>query len=319
MDIEGGAQMTVAGELIKALRDSALDSERSQQTSIGPSELGGCRRRVYHRIHKTPVVNDDVLTLSAVMGTAIHGHIEKVIHVLDPTKHRFETEIEVEAEGIKGHIDVYDRLNHEVMDWKTTKIKNLGYFPTQQQRWQVQVYGWLMDKNGYHVEKVTLVAISRDGDERDIVYYSEDYDPKVALQAIEWLQQIQLRTEPPAPERDVSFCKHYCPYYDEHEFVGCKGRTKNEGNDFIIDDLIVQQAAQEYLDLGTAIKALELKQDQARAQLDGVSGTTLNGITVKWSTAKGRSSVDEEEVKKILGYVPTKTGRETIRLSVKGE
>ena len=309
--------MTVAGELIKALRDSALDSERSQQASIGPSELGGCRRRVYHRIHKTPVVNDNVLTLSAVMGTAIHGYIEKIISKQDPTKHRFETEIEVEADGIKGHVDVYDRLNHEVMDWKTTKIKNLGYFPSQQQRWQVQVYGWLMDKNGYHVETVTLVAISRDGDERDIVYHSEPYDPQVALQALEWLQQIQLREDAPAPERDASFCKHYCPYYDEHELVGCKGRTKDDSAEFVIDDPLIDKAAQEYLDLTTAIKALETRQEQARAQLDGVSGKTLNGISIKWSTAKGRTSIDEEEVKKALGYVPIKTGRETTRLSVK--
>ena len=64
------------------------------------------------------------------------------------------------------------------------------YFPTTQQRWQVQTYGYLLAKNGHDVKRVSLVAIARDGDERDIKVHTEDYDESVALQALNWLAAI---------------------------------------------------------------------------------------------------------------------------------
>ena len=51
----------------------------------------------------------------------------------------------------------------DVIDWKTSKVRNLSYFPSTQQRWQVQTYGYLLAKNGHDVKRVSLVAIARDG------------------------------------------------------------------------------------------------------------------------------------------------------------
>ena len=63
--------------------------------------------------------------------------------------------------GIRGHIDCYNKELKEVVDWKTKTLKNLAYFPTKQQIWQVQIYGLLCEENGREVENVTLVAIPR--------------------------------------------------------------------------------------------------------------------------------------------------------------
>ena len=310
--------MSSVPELIKLLRDSSKQSERSQQVKIGPSELGGCRRRTWYKLNNQPITNENVLVLSALMGTAIHSHIQKVLEASDPKEERFLTEVEVEADGMVGHIDLYDKVTKEVIDWKSTTKKNIGYFPSQQQRWQVQTYGYLLMANGYEVEKVTLVAMSRDGDERDIVYHSERYEPSVANEALAWLKDVNDSTDAPPPEKDATFCKHYCPYYDETGVFGCVGRGKADAPEAVlIEDPLVDKAAQEYLDLGKAIKALESKQEQARAMLEGHNGRTLNGFKVKWSVTAGRTSVDEDEVLKALGFVPKKQGKESYRLTVK--
>ena len=310
--------MSSVPELIKLLRDSSKQSERSQQVKIGPSELGGCRRRTWYKLHNQPITNENVLVLSAFMGTAIHSHIQKILETADPQEERFLTEVEVEADGMIGHIDLYDKVNKEVIDWKSTTKKNIGYFPSQQQRWQVQTYGYLLAANGYEVEKVTLVAMSRDGDERDIVYHSERYEPTVANEALAWLKDVNDSTDAPPPEKDATFCKHYCPYFDETGVFGCVGRGKADAPEAVlIEDPLVDKAAQEYLDYAKAIKVLEAKQEQARAMLEGHNGQTLNGFKVKWSVTAGRTSVDEDEVLKALGFVPKKTGRESYRLVVK--
>lgn len=123
------------------------------------------------------------------MGTAIHAEIEKALE--DNPDVLIETS--VEYNGMKAHIDCYVPGTGDVIDWKTSKVKNLSYFPTTQQRWQVQTYGYLLAKNGFDVKRVSLVAIARDGDERDIKVHTEDYDETVALQALNWLKQSRVQ------------------------------------------------------------------------------------------------------------------------------
>ncbi len=78
--------------------------------------------------------------LAAIMGTAIHSAIEEAITVVDPKSEKYWVETSVEYNGMKAHIDLYIPETGDVIDWKTVKVKNLSYFPSLQQRWQVQVY-----------------------------------------------------------------------------------------------------------------------------------------------------------------------------------
>ena len=113
---------------------SADSNPRGQQVEIGPSEVGGCRRAVWHRIQRTPVINPPRYRLSGNMGTAIHQWIERQIRMYDPFEERYLTEVEIEAGGLIGHADVYDTLNGTVVDWKTITKKKASYFPSSQQR-----------------------------------------------------------------------------------------------------------------------------------------------------------------------------------------
>ena len=306
--------------LLQVLRDKDAGRARSKQTQIGPSELGGCRRKVWYRLNDQPETNDNELKLSAIMGTAIHAEIEKAISVADPKGEKYWVETSVEYNGMKAHIDLYIPETGDVIDWKTVKVKNLSYFPSLQQRWQVQVYGYLLDKSGKGKPRtVNLVAIARDGDERDVKVHSEPYDPKLAEDALNWLSAIKESADAPEPERDQNYCKFYCKYFDESGEMGCTGLKKErikEGEVFI-DNPEVDTSALKYLQLDVKIKELTSERESLKAALEGFTGNTNSGVSILWSTVSGRESVDTEEVEKLLGFIPKKQGQESVRLTVK--
>ena len=200
-------------------------TNRDKQTRIGPSEIHGCSRKVWHRLNNTPTTNRDTLKLAAWMGTAIHKQIEEQLDERDPFEINLKRELEVEHDGLMGHVDCYDVQNREVIDWKTTTKKNMSKFPSTQQRTQVQLYGYLLSNNGYPVDSVTLVAIARDGDERDIKIHTEPYDERYALEGLAWLSRIVDMIEPPDPEMPARvFCSNYCQFYDPTGEIGCTGK-----------------------------------------------------------------------------------------------
>ena len=306
--------------LLEVLRAKDAGRARSKQTQVGPSELGGCRRKVWYRLNGRDATNDNELKLAAIMGTAIHSEIEKAITAIDPKNTKYWVETEVEYGGMKAHIDLYIPETGDVIDWKTVKVKNLSYFPSLQQRWQVQVYGYLLDKSGKGTPRtVNLVAIARDGDERDVKVHSEPYDPKMAEEALNWLAAVKQSAVAPEPERDQSYCKFYCKYFDESGKVGCTGLKKEliKGDAIIIDNPEVDTSALKYLQLDAKIKELSNERDSLKTSLEGFTGQTNSGVSITWSTVNGRESVDAEEVEKLLGFVPKKQGQESIRLSVK--
>jgi hypothetical protein len=198
----------------------ASRTERDRQRQVGPSEIGGCRRKVWHRVQGTPVTNPGTLRLASSLGTAIHSWIEDTVEGRSEGRYLLETR--VERDGIRGHVDCFDTERNEVVDWKTIKLSGIPYFPSRQQVWQVQVYGWLMS-SVRTVESVCLVGIPRDGTDRDIVTHVEPYRESVALEALAWLEDVRGRVEAPKPEKKRSFCRDYCGYYDPTEIVGCPG------------------------------------------------------------------------------------------------
>lgn len=308
--------MDIKELLVKALHEKENSRPRSNQVQVGPSELGGCRRKVWYRLNDQPETNDNELKLAAIMGTAIHSAIEKA---LDKTP-GVVLEAAVEHNGMKAHVDCYFPDTGDVVDWKTVKAKNLNYFPTLQQRWQVQTYGYLIEQSGLgKVHNVHLVAIPRDGDERDIKVHSEKYDSSIALEALSWLAAIKETNVAPDPERDESYCKFYCKYYDATGEMGCVGLKKDSTKTeyLVIEDPDADKNALEYLQLDARIKELTEKKESLRASLEGLAGVTKSGIQVQWSTVKGAFQIDKDKVKELLGELPGKEGKETTRLSIK--
>jgi hypothetical protein len=212
--------------LSKSLNAYDKNRDRSKQVEVGPSSIGGCRRQVYYQLQEAPKTNPNTESLASILGTFIHTGIAEAIKREDPFGENFLIEQAFEYEGLKGHCDLFIKDIGLVVDWKTTKVKSLRYFPSDQQRWQVQLYGYLISKSGYTVNEVSLVAVARDGNMDDIRSYREPYDEATALTAIEWLNEIKAMTQPPAPEKWAGFCASYCNYYDATGEIGCTGTTK---------------------------------------------------------------------------------------------
>ena len=147
--------------LLQVLRAKDASKSRSTQVQIGPSELGGCSRKVWFRLNGQAETNDNELKLAAIMGTAIHAEIEKSIEALDPDGKKYLVETEVEYNGMKAHIDLFIPETGAVVDWKTTKVKNLSYFPSKNQRWQVHTYGYLLEKKRKSTPAIPVVIAKR--------------------------------------------------------------------------------------------------------------------------------------------------------------
>jgi len=307
--------MDIKELLVKSLHEKENKRGRSTQVQIGPSELGGCRRKVWYRLNNQPETNDNEIKLAAIMGTAIHSAIESAL----ADNQDVLLEKTVEYDGMKAHVDCFIPGTGDVVDWKTTKVKNLSYFPTQQQRWQVQVYGYLISKSGLgKVQTVNLVAIPRDGDERDILVHSEPYDEAIALEALNWLAAIRTATEAPAPERHESYCASYCKFYDASGEMGCVGIKKERTSSELpeLNDAEAALDALHYTQVDNEIKVLENKKQALREKLFGKTGVTDTGFEIRWSSIQS-NTVDKEAVEKALGYVPMKQGKESTRLSIK--
>ena len=294
-------------QLIEALVAADNGRARSQQVAIGVSQLGGCRKQVFLKLHGAPETNP-TLRLASIMGTAIHTAIEAAFA---GSGAMLETRVEIE--GLPpATIDYYDPATKTVTDWKTITKKNAPYFVGKQKIWQVMVYAYLLIRAGYEVETVQLIGIPRDGNENDIIDWSAPYDEAVALEALEWLREVEALTEAPAPEMSGSFCRDYCPFFGEL----CQGIPKDLSGESITDD-VKAKAAADYVALSAQIKELELLKDAAKNELDGVSGVTFDGVVVKWSEVRGRETPDMDAIKAALGSVPVKFGAPTYRLTVK--
>jgi len=294
--------------LVDALVAYDNSRARSQQKAIGVSQLGSCRRQVWHKLNGDTGTNP-TLRLAAIMGTAIHAAIEKV--TLSETalvEHR------VEIDGLPpATIDYFDPATGEVVDWKTITLKNVNWFVSKQKRWQVQTYGYLLTRAGFDVKTVTLIGIPRDGNEEDIVVHSEPYDETVALDALKWLDDVKALTSAPDPERDAAtFCAKYCEFYGSL----CGGLTKDITGD-VITDPVAERAAKTYVELSAAKKQIEADLDGVKAALEGVSGVTMDGIKVSWSQVAGRQTPDTDAITQALGAVPMKQSAPSIRLTVK--
>jgi CRISPR/Cas system-associated exonuclease Cas4 (RecB family) len=215
--------MDIQGLLKVALVDNDKARERSLQTEIGASSVYGCSRQAWSIIHKVEKTNRDTESLGAIIGTAVHAVLAEAMKEQDPFGDDFLIEQGFSTPDLKGHIDLYIKSAKTVIDWKTTTKKNMSKFPSEQQKMQVHLYGYLLEENGYEVENVALCAIPRDGWMKDVKVHIEPYDRETALQGIRWVRDLQNQVSPPKPEKHHNFCKDFCDFYDATGVNGCTG------------------------------------------------------------------------------------------------
>ncbi len=203
-----------------------VQTPRDLQLEVGPSELMGCERRLWHRVHGTETCNFGVLRLPSWMGRVLHDALGKEAERQDPWGERYLIEYACELDGVPAHIDLLDLEDGEIVDWKTsTKAKLIpSKWPGISGRAQVHDYARMARARGHDIRTVVLVGIPRDGDETGIKVHREPYDEATAMHGRNRLERVKVSPTPPPPTENWKFCRDYCDFYDPTEVIGCPGR-----------------------------------------------------------------------------------------------
>ena len=247
---------------------------RSQQTDLGMSEVGGCRRRAGYRLAGVAPTNSGG-SIQAVMGTAIHHVVENVFRDLQdagliPAEDLVEHE--VHFAGVKGHLDRYDSARAEVDDTKSVDGRRLEYIrvngPDRQHVWQSHLYAAALIKEGRPVRSIVIDYIARDTGEDH--QESMPFDTQHVRDALDWLKYVretplELLSRDYAPTS--AFCRG-CPFRDLCWDGGVPNRDPRSV--LYLDDPDAQEWTRK-LDEARADKADAAKrEEEAKGALDAI-------------------------------------------------
>lgn len=169
---------------------------RSQQTRIGPSEIGTpCTRRLGYKLAGIPEANPREAAWKPTVGTAVHNWLADTFldanEALPDTRWLVECGVDAGTVGtnpLTGSCDLYDRVSATVVDWKVVGVSTLRKYksggPGDTYRVQAHTYGLGWTRRGYPVETVAIYFLPQNGELADGHYWHEPYDPQVALDAI---------------------------------------------------------------------------------------------------------------------------------------
>lgn len=230
-------------ELILSIQAAAFSAPRNGQIKAGPSEIGGCARKLAYKLAGTPKLHDDI-SWRPTVGTAIHEWLAgRFVNILLPdSTPRYLVEHPVRIlhgdHEIRGTADLYDKATHTVIDWKClsptgmkgVKTKGVGH----SYDWQRHLYGYGMAQSGLRVEHVAVMALPKTGDWNDMVLLAEPYSQVKALEALERYVNVQALVGAlgdqaplytPTTDVDPGLCS-WCPWVNRSSTelaTGCPG------------------------------------------------------------------------------------------------
>lgn len=238
----------------QAIADAILNHPRSQQSEIGPSEVGiSCDRRIGYKLLGHP--EPQKVNWKATVGTAIHAWLETVFdgynldHAEFAGEERYLIENRVSAGPVpflgyelEGSCDLYDRVTGIVIDHKTISPSQLKKYrsqgPSQQYRAQAHIYGYAWRRAGFAVTAVAIAFLPRNGELTEAYIWSEPYDEQVALDAMARLAGIAQVTRtlgaiaPTYLPTSDAYCP-WCPFFkagSTDPAVACPGHPGSVAN-----------------------------------------------------------------------------------------
>lgn len=208
------AGFTVSSLLVEADRHRP----RSQQTELGMSDVGGCRRRAGYILAGADPT-DPAASMQAVLGTAVDEAVTRAVLLLQEQGRIPAQDLvqhEVRFAGVLGHLDWYHSVDAQVDDLKTVTQTTLGFVkrkgPPRKHHWQVSLYGAGLVKQGHPVRSVAITYVCRDsGDEWR---WESPFDPAVVAEALAWLELVRAadpETLPRDHDVDSAPCS-WCPF-----------------------------------------------------------------------------------------------------------
>ncbi len=142
---------------------------RSQQTALGPSEVGvECQRALAYRLLNTPEKPADRLPWAPIVGTAVHAAIAEALEAENERlgRQRWIVERRVHpSDDLAGSSDAYDADHAAVVDWKLCGAKSIARYQQKmspEYETQAHIYGLGYENAGYEVRWVRICMLARE-------------------------------------------------------------------------------------------------------------------------------------------------------------
>jgi len=190
----------IADDLRDMVRAFDARHERSQQTAIGPSQIGNpCTRCLARHALGMKVVRDFDDPWCRIIGTAVHAWLDTAAGAANiaameadqPARWYPEQRVHPHPDLIPsgGTADLYDGLKHHaVIDHKIVGVDKIRKArlngPDPKYRVQSHVYGLGYHRLGKPVEHVAVAFWPRGGRLSDLYVWTEPYDVDVAMGAL---------------------------------------------------------------------------------------------------------------------------------------
>jgi hypothetical protein len=284
--------MTFLDDVIKRAKDHDASRPRSQQVSVGWSEVGGCRAYLGFRLEGA-WASDETDTWAAQRGTAIHQYLEGII-----AGPGVRTEITTEYRGIVGHADIV--LPAGVWDWKTTSLASSKLWTSdhsllRQKRVQIHGYAAGMVDAGEIPEdsEVGLLVVPVDGTFADWWSYSEPFDRSLADEGADRLDQVRdlmAAGEPLPKDKPLNWCSNWCPFVSL-----CRGQDDAKGEE--ITDAELTAAVAQYGETAQQITKLYKQKDGLAEMIRGLAGVAGDWRIGLSKPGDPKDVLDEEAVR----------------------
>lgn len=193
-------------ELLAIIQHEIDKHPRSSQVEIGPSEIGGCQRKVAWKLAYGGD-SDREGGWAAHKGSLVHLFLDETFtdtdRLMPDGSQRFFSDLKLPKSNEHvngGTLDLYDRLYETVVDFKapgdwTMKAVRAGTV-SEGYYVQIMVYGYGLEQQGYPVSRVALLFLPMAGDDlhgqaRGAILLTWPYDRQVALDAFASVERIK--------------------------------------------------------------------------------------------------------------------------------
>lgn len=184
----------VRAAVLETVEKAITQEPRTLQTAIGPSELAmECEHCLAAKL--AGWVKMPEAAWLPWIGTAVHAKLEEVFEPLPGwlTETRVSVGmargIEVKGTSDLFHIDSGTVIDHKIVGSTTLLAARKG--PSGQYRGQAHLYGLGFFRAGFDVKRVAINYLPRNAlSIRAGVWWDEEFDPLVALNALDRVTQI---------------------------------------------------------------------------------------------------------------------------------
>jgi hypothetical protein len=265
---------------------------RTQQVTLGPSDLDRCLRQSGYRHHGVEASNPRSAS-AARIGTLMHLGYAALLREVDDPEVGTEVPLAVSGTKIVGHADSVNWATHVVEDLKTVSGRSwdrIVTFGPRDAMWnQVQMYAYALDNAGYTDEWVVrLLIFNRETGEEAVFEREADLD--LGHELIERLAHRQdvldfsdspdsLPREGKGPGR--GFPCDWCDWTDLC-WPPREDDLSPQSAQIVGDAALVQEQAEAYIIAAEEARQAKRRQDDARAFLEGIPAGDYGTTRLAW-------------------------------------